>query len=65
MVEAAEGMLREPGSKRVSLRGMAKRAGVGVASVYEYFADQDGVVNALIDKTAPALPLAPRRHLGR
>ncbi len=51
MVTATEQLLRDD-ERGVSMKAIARRAGVGVASVYEYFAHQDGLVDALLDRTA-------------
>lgn len=35
-----------------SMKAIARRAGVGIASVYEYFSDRDSLIEAVVEKTA-------------
>ncbi len=47
IVEAASQLLASEGPKGLTTRRIAERAGIGVGSVYEYFADRDAIVDAL------------------
>ena len=48
VVVAAEELLSGQGS--LSVAKLARRAGVGVASIYDYFSDKAGVMDAVVDR---------------
>ncbi len=48
VVTAAEELLLGSGS--LSISRLARRAGVGVASIYDYFSDKAGVLDAVVDR---------------
>lgn len=50
VMQAAEDLL--DARESLSLEQLARRAGVGVASIYEYFGRKDGVLDAVLDRLA-------------
>ncbi len=54
IVEAATQLLAdsENDPNKLSVKAIARRAGVGIGSVYEYFSDRDGIIDAIIDRLA-------------
>jgi len=48
VIVAAEELLIGKGT--LSVAGLARRAGVGVASIYDYFSDKAGVMDAVVDR---------------
>lgn len=48
VVSAAEELLGD--AQPLSISRLARRAGVGVASIYDYFADKAGVLDAVVDR---------------
>ena len=50
VVEATQDLLERGDSDRPSIRSIARRAGVGVGSVYEYFTDRDAILDAVVDR---------------
>lgn len=50
LLEATERSLAHRGLARVSVRGIARVAGVGVGSLYQYFDGKGSLVRALIDQ---------------
>lgn len=52
LIEATAQVLVEVGYTRLSTNRVAKRAGVSVGSLYQYFADKDALVDALSRRVA-------------
>jgi AcrR family transcriptional regulator len=51
LIQSAEQLLERTGDlTSVSAEGVARRAGVGIGSLYDYFANGDGVLGALLQK---------------
>lgn len=50
LVEAATGLLVERGYARTTTNHIAERAGVGIASLYEYFPGKDAIVAQIADR---------------
>lgn len=50
IVEAAARIMSESGPERLNTNRIAQRAGVAVASVYQYFPNKDSIVNTLLEK---------------
>lgn len=50
LLEAAAGLVIEGGVDAVTTRSIADRAGVPVASLYQYFADKEDVLLALVER---------------
>ena len=50
VVEATFDLFRPGVEKDPSVRRIAERAGVGVGSIYEYFASREGVLDAVVDR---------------
>ena len=61
-MDAAAALLAEgPAGSAVTLRGIARRAGIAAPSVYPYFADRDAVLDAVVAETFTALAHALRQ----
>ena len=58
ILTAARALLREGGHETLSLREVARRAGFGPASLYEYFDGRDAIVAALAQQAGASLRLA-------
>jgi len=52
VVEAATQLLQDDENAKLSMKAIARRAGVGIGSVYEYFTDRDGIIDAIVDRLA-------------
>ena len=51
LFEAADQLLERTGDPRqVSLQGIAQRAGVGIGSLYDYFANREGLLGAFLSR---------------
>jgi AcrR family transcriptional regulator len=50
IVEASARILAEDGWAGVNTNAIAKRAGVSVGSVYEYFRDKQGILDVIVDR---------------
>ncbi len=51
VIEAAIEILgRQTSPSGFSMRKLAERAGVGIGSIYDYFADRDALLNAVVDR---------------
>jgi AcrR family transcriptional regulator len=50
ILDAAAGVIIEHGVEKLSTRTIAARAGVPVASLYQYFADKDEIILALVQR---------------
>ena len=50
VVEATARILVEDGYGPLSTNRIAKRAGVGIGTLYQYFPDKEAIVEALIDR---------------
>ncbi len=51
LFEAADQLLERSGDpKQVSLQGIAQRAGVGIGSLYDYFANREGLLGAFLSR---------------
>lgn len=49
IIEAADQLLERTGDpQKVSLQGIAQRAGVGIGSLYDYFANREGLLGAFL-----------------
>lgn len=53
LLEAAYGMIEEAGTAEIPLGEIALIAGVGRTTFYEYFADRDDVIAALVEDRLP------------
>jgi AcrR family transcriptional regulator len=58
ILTAAEAELEEVGALDLSTRAVARRAGVGVATVHSHFVDRQGLLDALIDQSYARLATA-------
>ena len=50
LITAFDDLLQKRGVEEVSLDAVASRAGVGIGSLYEYFANRDALLGGLIEK---------------
>lgn len=50
ILDAAVALVREEGVEALSTRGIAERAEIPVASLYQYFADKDEILLALVER---------------
>jgi AcrR family transcriptional regulator len=50
ILDAAADLVCEEGVEALSTRGIAERAGIPVASLYQYFADKDEILLALVER---------------
>lgn len=50
MLIAARELLAEGGAAAVTTRAVAKRAGVGVGSLYEYFPNREAILAHLVEE---------------
>jgi AcrR family transcriptional regulator len=51
LFEAADQLLERSGDpNKVSLQGIAQRAGVGIGSLYDYFANREGLLGAFLSR---------------
>lgn len=55
ILETARTLLLENGHERLSLREIAREAGYGPASLYEYFDSRDAIIDALSARAASSL----------
>jgi len=55
IIDAASGLLADPAAPPLTLRGVARAAGVAATSVYLHFADTDALVLAVADEHFGAL----------
>jgi AcrR family transcriptional regulator len=55
ILQAAERLVVESGVDALTTRAVAETSGVPVASVYQYFADRDGIIAALIERHVRAM----------
>lgn len=55
MLDAAEAVIDEKGLADAGMAEIARRAGVAVGTLYNYFTDRDGLVHALLDTRRAAL----------
>lgn len=55
ILEACARLLREEGPEGVTTRRLARRAGVGIGSLYEYFPNREAVLAALVQRRLGAL----------
>lgn len=64
IISAADQLLeRNEDPSKVSLEGVARRAGVGIGSLYDYFANREGVLGALVSHITEANFAALEREL--
>lgn len=63
LLEAAAGLVTEVGVEQLSTRAIAERAQVPVASLYQYFADKDEILVALIQQELNGLDARVARSL--
>lgn len=55
IIEAADQLLERSGDpNEVSLQGIAQRAGVGIGSLYDYFANREGLMGAFLARLTDA-----------
>lgn len=55
IIEAADQLLERTGDpQKVSLQGIAQRAGVGIGSLYDYFANREGLLSAFLARLTDA-----------
>lgn len=55
IIEAADQLLERAGDpNKVSLQGIAQRAGVGIGSLYDYFANREGLLGAFLARLTDA-----------
>lgn len=55
IIEAADQLLERTGDpQKVSLQGIAQRAGVGIGSLYDYFANREGLLSAFLARMTDA-----------
>jgi AcrR family transcriptional regulator len=55
ILDAARRILREQGIKELSMRGLAQAVGSSPATIYDYFASKEGVLDALFQQGAERL----------
>ncbi len=63
LVDAAQELLVEQGLTAVTTKRVAQRAGVSIGSLYQYFADREGLVQAVAQRYAGRLDAALDRAL--
>jgi AcrR family transcriptional regulator len=63
ILDAAEGLLSDKGAT-TSMADIAKRAGIAVGTLYNYFPDRDGLVHAVLTKRRAEL-VPKLREIGR
>jgi AcrR family transcriptional regulator len=56
ILEAAAQILSTDGADRLNTNRIAERAGVPVASLYQYFPNKDAIINALFEMEASGAP---------
>jgi AcrR family transcriptional regulator len=49
ILDATEALLLEAGGDAFSIRGLAQRCGYSAPTIYHYFGDKDGLIDALLD----------------
>lgn len=64
IVEAAELLLVEVGYAAASTNAIARRAGVSIGSLYQYFADKEAVFQAVLDRHHGAMRPIEERAVG-
>lgn len=55
ILDAAAALVVEVGVEDLGTRGIAERAGIPVASLYQYFADKDDILLALVERDIEAM----------
>ncbi|HYU85288.1 MAG TPA: TetR/AcrR family transcriptional regulator [Kribbellaceae bacterium] len=65
ILDAAERIIVEDGADALTTRSCAARAGVPVASLYQYFADRDEIVLSLVQRDIAEMDAAVAAALGR
>jgi AcrR family transcriptional regulator len=55
VIEAASELIAEGGPRALSLRAVARRAGITAPAIYAHFEDLDAVLSAVVDSTFGAL----------
>lgn len=64
IVEAADQLLTRTGDpNQVSLQGIAERAGVGIGSLYDYFANREGLLGLFLSRLTEANFKALAKHV--
>jgi TetR/AcrR family fatty acid metabolism transcriptional regulator len=63
IIEAGEALFVEKGFHRATVREIAKLAGVGVGTIYEYYPDKEALLLAIPDYEAKELLEGIREHL--
>lgn len=65
ILDAAEALLVEAGGPQFSMRSLGRRCGYSAPTVYHYFGDKDGLIQALLEarvsQLADRLEAVPRR----
>jgi AcrR family transcriptional regulator len=65
LLDAAAGIVVDAGVESLSTRGIAERAGVPVASLYQYFADKDEILLALVERDIAEMDAQVSADLGK
>jgi AcrR family transcriptional regulator len=65
IIRAATQIIRRDGFGKFSTNAVAAKAGVGIASIYEYFEDKDAVLVAVLEREIPELWSALEERLPR
>ena len=50
ILDATEALLAEAGGDAFSIRGLAQRCGYSAPTIYHYFGDKDGLIDALLEE---------------
>lgn len=64
ILDAAAAQVVESGVERLGTRGIAEAAGVPVASLYQYFADKDDILLALVERDLGEMDAAVMASIG-
>jgi AcrR family transcriptional regulator len=64
ILDAAAGLVCEEGVEALSTRGIAERAEIPVASLYQYFADKDEILLALVERDIEAMDAQVAHDIG-
>jgi AcrR family transcriptional regulator len=65
ILDASSRIVVEKGVDALSTRGVSELAGVPVASIYQYFADKDAILLALVQRDTEEMDEQVRADLGR
>jgi AcrR family transcriptional regulator len=64
ILDAAAALVCEDGVESLSTRGIAERAEIPVASLYQYFADKDEILLALVERDIEAMDAQVAQDIG-